>query len=140
MTLFFSVTLAISVVGLVLLLALKRYEMRTGRVLFSTLRPRVRRTLHATVLFVEYILPFLARRSLAKVWSIARSTLLYAIARSTVFVEELLQYILHTIEHTMQPHHTSGRPASAFLEEVAEHKRKLLRKPVERRAIFQKYQ
>jgi hypothetical protein len=139
MALIFSITLLLSIVGLTLLLGIKRYELNTGRMVLKGVRPAVRRVVHTAVLYVEYLLPFLARRSLAHAARVARVVLSRAAARMALFVEETLHHALLGVEHMMQPRQ-SGGAASGFLEEVAEHKRKLLRKPPEHRAIFEKYQ
>ena len=139
MVFIFLITLCLSIAGLSFLLGVKRYEMQTGRVVMRGFRPTLRRATHAVVLFVEYILPFLARRSMAHAASVVRAVLSRSAARVVLFVEETLHHAALGVEHMLQPRPTGGQ-ASVFLQEVAEHKRKLLRKPSSRRAIFEKYQ
>lgn len=137
MTLFFFISLCISALGLLLLLGAKRYEMRTGRVIFARLRPTLQRVIHPIVLFVQYMLPFLARRSLAATVRTVRAALSRTIARVTLYLEATLTRMLAAIQQTMQP--KRGGQASSFLQEVADHKRSLLKDPVEKRAIFEEY-
>ena len=138
MILFFTITLCLSSLGLLLLLSIKRYEMRTSRVLFARARPNISYVLHGIVLFVQHILPFIARRSIAKTFAFMRSSLSRALARLTLYVEVTLKRALTAIQQTMQPRR-SGGSASTFLQEVAEHKSRLLKDPVEKRAIFEEY-
>lgn len=137
MTLFFLITLCVSSLGLILLLLAKRYEMRTGRMVFQRLRPLVRRAVHPVVLFVQYILPFMARRSLRATVRAMRAGLSRILARATLYVETGLARMLHAMQQAMQP--KRGGVASSFLQEVAEHKRKLLNDPEERKAIFEEF-
>ncbi len=138
MTLFFFITLCVSATGLILLLSVKRYEMSTGHVIFVRARPSIARALHTAVLFVQYILPFVARRSLAHAVKLLRAALSNLLARLTVFIEGSLHRLLEEIHHLMQPKRGGGA-ASAFLQEVADHKRKLLKDPAEKRAIFEEF-
>jgi hypothetical protein len=138
MALFFSITLCLSILGLTTLLGLKRYELKTGRIVFERVRPRVRQVLHDVVLIAQYLLPFLARRVLTNVLVAARVLFLRVIARIALFVEETLHRWLGAVEHMLQPH-PSGGQASQFLREIAEHKQSLLKRPAQRRAIIEKY-
>jgi hypothetical protein len=138
MTLFFFITLSLSASGLVLLLGLKHYELQTGHVIFAAIRPGTKRVLHSFVLFVQYLLPFIARRSLAHMFRIIRVALSAMLARLTLYVEASLYRMLRTMQQTMRPRRGGG-PASAFLQEVADHKQKLLKDPVEKRAIFEEF-
>ncbi len=138
MILFFTITLCLSSLGLLLLLGIKRYEMRTERVVFAWARPSVTRVVHIIVLFIQYILPFIARRSIAKVLAFMRSSLSRALARLMLYIEVSLKRALTSIQETMQPRR-SGGTASTFLQEVADHKSKLLKDPAEKRAIFEEY-
>jgi hypothetical protein len=138
MTLFFLITLCTSALGLVLLLSFKRYEMRTGRVVFARLRPVLRRALHPVILFVQYLVPFIARRSLAATVRAARAALSRTTARLVLYVETMLARALTALQQMMQPRR--GGQASSFLQEVADHKRSLLKDPAEKRAIFEEFQ
>ena len=135
MALFFTITLVLSSLGLVSLLMLKSYELRSGRLFMGGLRPALQRALHASVLFIEYIVPGLARRGWGGMWAAARAVLKSALARAILFFEKTLERMLAFMRDLMQPPRGGGE-ASQFLREVAEHKKKLLEKPAGKRAIF----
>ncbi len=135
MVLFLTVAVLISATGMVLVLVLKSYEMRTGRLFLGSLRPPVARSLHNSVLFIEYILPGLARRGVRGAWLAARAVLKAGAARAILFFEAALERMLSIIRDAMQPPRGGGQ-ASQFLRDVAEHKRQLLERPANKRAIF----
>jgi hypothetical protein len=139
MAIFFLTTLCISALALITLLGVKRYELRTGRVAFARIRPRAQRLIQNVILLVQYMLPFLARRSLFALTRGFRLAVGHFVALGVLYVENALRQMLVAIHNILQPKTHVG-PASSFLQEVAEHKRKLLRKPVEKRAIFERYQ
>ena len=58
----FTIMLGVSIVGLTLLLVLKRREMRTGRVMARGLRPSLNRFFHNVFVVFEQALPALTRR------------------------------------------------------------------------------
>ena len=100
MALFLTVLLCLSAAGLVVLISVKRWELTTGRVLISKLRPAAARVLGEGLHFVE-------RRAPAALKDL----------------ERLLERVLNTLRHTT--HVRGGGEASAFLREVAEHKKSL---------------
>ena len=126
MVLFFTSTLITSAVALVLLLSIKRYELNTGRVLGASLRPYSGRFFHAVSLWVERIIPTLARIYSKRIWNTTLGTIHRLTALVVVRVEGTLERTLHTLRHTTNVRHTSS-DASPFLREVSEHKRKLLK-------------
>ena len=135
MTLFFFITLCFSATMLVLLLGVKRYEMNTGHVIFMRARPKAARIVHIVVLFIQHVLPFIARRSAAQAFRLARAGVSNMLARLTLYIETSLRRLLLAIQQGMQPKRGGG-VTSAFLREVAEHKKKLLNDPEERKAFF----
>ncbi len=139
MAAFFFITLCISALGLLTLIGLKRREMRTHRVMFARARPAAERGLHALVLFVQYMLPFMARRSLGAMYRAVRAAFLRLVARGVLLVEETLHRLIALLQGLTQPP-SRGGAASSFLQEVADHKKSLLRKPLAKRAIFEEYQ
>ena len=136
MTLFFFTTLCLSALGLVLVLGVKRYEMNTGHVIFMRARPRLARAMHGVMVFIEHVLPFIARRSAAQALRLARAGVSNMLARLTLYIETGLHRLLSAVQQGMQPKRGGGA-ASAFLQEVAEHKKKLLKDPEERKAFFE---
>ena len=135
MALFLTITLLVSSFGLVLLLALKRYELRTGHLFLAAVRPRAGGVAHAGVMFFEQALPSLMLRSLTRLVSGMRVAAKTTLARSILLFEHALQRMLLFVRDTTGPAQQGG-PASAFLREVADHKRKLLEEKLDKRAIF----
>ncbi len=123
----FTTTLGISIFGMLALLLLKRYELKTGHVLFAGLRPRVNRVFKISLFYVERVLPalvlFLAERSVRSVVTVFHRLT----AQGIVFVEYWLERVLETLRMTTHIPH-SEIPASAFLREVAEHKKTILKR------------
>lgn len=127
MVLFFTTTLALSIVAMVLLLTLKRYELATGRVVFAGARPALNSFFHTVLWFGQQVLPELARNQIERGWNVLLAGVQRAIAYTIVSVEHVLERILHTVRERTQSVRPSGEP-SAFLREVADHKKTLLYK------------
>ena len=139
MVLFFGVGLLVSIVGLVALFMIKRWELQTGNMVFATTRPRIGAWAHATLLWIERVLPALTMHYSKHAGKTAERLLHHGAAQALLAVEHGLERVLNTLRGvTEQPR--SDKEASAFLREVAEHKRKLLRTPAERRAVIEKFQ
>ena len=124
MAAFFSITLAISIVGLLTLLILKHYEMTTGRVVLGGLRPKIGRGV-----------PGMAHMLTARAVRAARERAQQALARAILFFEYNLERVLHLVRQKSQVSKGEGA-ASQFLQEVAAHKQKLLRRSPSKRVIF----
>lgn len=129
MAIFFIVTLALSIVGMVLLLGIKQWELRTNNLLWVSVRPRVGNFFHTFLFWIERVLPALVRvyghRAIraANVWVHRKA------AQGVLFAEHWLERVLHTLRHTTDTKRDAPRGvASAFLQEVAEHKKKLIRR------------
>lgn len=135
MIFFLTSTLLLSSLGIVSLLTLKRYETRTGHLVLAGVRPKVGGVLQTIVLFVEHILPALVRHTIASGWRALRDVLKRLLARGILLFELVLHRMLTYIHDVMQPPQGGGQ-ASAFLREVAEHKRKLLQRSPEKRVIL----
>ncbi len=135
MALFFSISLGVSATGLVLLLVLKRHELRTGRMFLARMRPQRGGVAHSGVMFVEHVLPSLVVSSIKQFFVATRLAARAALARGILLFEHVLQRMLLFVRDMTQPPQGGG-PASAFLREVAEHKRKLLEQKLDKRAIF----
>ncbi len=122
----FTATLITSIVGLVLLLSIKHWELKTGSMVGRNVRPSINRFFHVVLLWSERIIPTLiriySRRALRSSLSFAhRGT-----ARLVVKAEKGLEKTLHTLRHSTDVRRGMGE-ASFFLREVAEHKKQLLR-------------
>lgn len=125
MALFFTATLLISILGLVSLIALKRWELRTGGALGGSLRPRVGRFSEDVLAWFEGSLPELVHRNALHLLELSKNSLHHGVAKAVVFTEGKLEHTLHVLRHTTEEKPRSGE-ASAFLREVAEHKKQLL--------------
>ena len=126
MVLFFTATLLISCFALVLLLSIKRWELTTGRVMGSSLRPHISGFFHTVSLWVEHILPTLVKMYTRGIWQGLQRTAHWITAHVVVRTEHTLERFLHTLRHTTDPRRGMNEKPSLFLREVSEHKRKLL--------------
>ena len=116
---FFIGSLVFSCTGIVLLLTLKRYEMTTGRVMGSGLRPRVSNFFHMISLWIERILPTLVRMYSKILTRAFLSSVHKVTALAVVRVEHTLERTLHTLRHTTDVRRGMSE-ASVFLREVSE--------------------
>lgn len=126
MAFFFTITLAISIVGLCALFGVKRWELSTGSVLWSTVRPKIGAFSHQILLWIEGILPRLVYVYTKRGFHSLRTAAHKFSAFGVLHIERLLERALAFVRHS-----TSAKPSTAevsvFLREVSEHKRKLLR-------------
>jgi len=123
---FFITTLVTSIMGIVLLLSLKQWELRTGAVVGGRARAPVGSFFHAALVWVERILPTLVRVFARR---LVRATSMFvhrAAALGVLWAEYALEHVLDLLRKTTSSRKGMGE-ASAFLREVAEHKRKLLK-------------
>ncbi len=126
--LFLISTLGLSIVAVVALLILKRYEMTTGRVVLGQARPKIGAFFATGLLWIERVFPALfaqaARRSVAYIKKIIHE----GVARGILAVERALEWVLKTLHYTTHPT-SEGRTGevSTFLREVAEYKKKLIK-------------
>jgi len=127
MVLFFIIALAVSIVGMTGLLGFKRYELVSGNVLFASARPAVGTFFRETLWWVEKVLPALIKTYSRRAVHLCKVVLQRGIARSILWVEHTLERVLHTVREQTTTLREPGE-ASAFLREVAEHKRSLTRK------------
>ncbi len=124
MVLFFISTLCVSLLGLSGLLYAKHWELTTGKVLFADHRPRLADFFHTILFWVERVLPTLAHDYALLVWQVTLRSAHATVAYLVLKVEHLLERILHTLRHTTEVDRGVGQ-ASDFLQQVAEHKKKL---------------
>lgn len=135
MVTFFISLLAISIAGLVTLIALKRWEMHTGRVVLGTLRPTASKALGEALYFAEAGMPVMLKRAGRRAYAIARSLFHRFVAWSVLHTERLLERTLRAVRGATQ---LKGEgEVSDFLREVAEHKRSLLKRSAKSRAIYE---
>lgn len=127
MALFFTTLLIIAIVGMSSLLYLKHWELTTGRLALGSVRPRANHFLRVGLFWLETVLPTLARVYARRGARALMHTLHVASAWIVLKIEQVLERALHMLRHTTDARHLPTTQASAFLREVAEHKRKLLR-------------
>jgi hypothetical protein len=126
MVLFFTVLLVISIVGLVSLLVIKRWELRTGNLLLAGARPHVSVASQNVLVWFERVLPHLMVLLVRRGVHLTRVLAHRGAAHSLVWAEHTLERVLGALRGmTEQPR--SNKEASAFLREIAEHKRQLVR-------------
>lgn len=136
MAAFFSLTLIISITGLVSLLMLKHYELTSGRrIALGGLRIRLERFFHSALMVIERGIPGLVGKVATVVVRLFRSRIQRILARAILLFENYLERTLHIVRQKSQPPRGEGA-ASEFLQEVAAHKQKLLRRAPSKRAIF----
>lgn len=131
-----TVTLGVSIAGLLSLLVIKRREMKTGRVMLAGVRPRLRRFFHTILVVVEHVIPGLIRHLVRGILRFMRGGVQRVIARGILVFEQMLERVLHTVRTTSAPPQGSGE-VSNFLREVAAHKRAILKRAPSKRAIFE---
>lgn len=136
MVLFFTITLAVSVVGLLALVGIKHWELQTGKVLLRTVRPSVGAFFGRIRDFSEDMAPDFLKDTLVRAYASVRRVVQRYLAWGLLLAERGVLKVLALLRY--EPHHVagSGGEASAFLREVAEHK-KQLQKDGEERAIHE---
>ena len=135
MWLFFTSTLVISIAGLVSLMALKRWEMATGKILGGSLRPKVGARAHRGLSWLEHALPGLVRQWIAEGGRYARVMFHRFAALAVLLVERGLEKFLQLIRVKTSVKHSDAQ-ASAFLREVSAHKKQLLKSSRNKRVIY----
>lgn len=128
MLFFLTSILIFSSLAMMLLLYVKHLEMRSGRLLFAKIRPHVSAASVRLTATVEQHIPVVLERALRYALHWIRVRVRDIVARILLTVEHSLEAMLDGIKHSLTPPHgASGQASSAFLREVAEHKRKLTR-------------
>lgn len=132
---FFTVTLGISIVGLLSLFILKRYEMRGNRVMLAPMRPGINGFFHSILVFFEYRIPSFLKNLMRSFSAIVRRAFHRLVARAMLLFEYTLEHVLHTVRKKSEAPQGQGE-VSMFLQEVAAHKKSLLKRSAAKRAIF----
>ncbi len=133
MVTFFTAMLSVSLVGIISLLAVKRFELATGKVLFGRARPDG--FFRKFFIFMERVLPAIIRYFIVSFGRYVRSHFQRSVAWVVLHVERLLERVLHTVRTRTTPPPGKGE-VSSFLRAVAEHKSKLVHSAPMDRAIF----
>ena len=124
MVLFFIVTLVFSLCAMILLLAVKRYELSTGRVVFASLRPSTSSFFEKLSRWGRKILPSLARSYIERAMNSALTKIQLWLAKTILALEHVLERVLHAVRERTGEMNIDREP-SAFLREVADHKKNL---------------
>lgn len=134
MVLFFFITLAISITGLILILVLKRIEVRTGRMLLRGARPGAGRFFGGALIFGEHVIPGAARGAVRGLLHLGKQGIQFVRVKIALVFEKKLEVLLHRVRKASRSEPRGE--ASGFLREVADHKRSLQAEPEKKRAIF----
>ncbi len=134
MAMFLTSTLFLSVFGMSSIITTKRFEDRTGHVLFAVMRPRVARGTHAISVFFLHTLPVRTKAALRRAGRYVRSVARHALAASILWLEGVLERMLHAVRHTT-PAQPGTLASSPFLQEVTEYKKALMRRAPSKRRI-----
>ena|SRR3989344_463415 len=128
MAVFLTIVLLLSCVAMAGLLYAKHWELTTGRILFEDKRPQMADFSHRMLVMFETHLPALLQdyRRRALVW--LRGSARAGLAHALLAIEQWLERTLHTLRHKITPPSGATGQASAFLREVAEHKKRLSRR------------
>ena len=136
MVVFLTALLCISLAGLACVLYAKHWEETNGKLMMSRVRPKAGEVLGVGLNFVERRAPALLRDAASRAYAAARTLVHRSTAWAVLQVEQMLEKTLHTLRHTTAAR--SEGEASAFLREVAEHKKSLIEKSGEKKnAIYE---
>ncbi len=136
MVVFLIVLLCVSLAGLSSVLYAKHWEEINGKLMMSRVRPKAGEMLGIGLNFVEKRAPALLRDAAGRGYATARVLVHRTAAWAVLHVERLLEKTLHTLRHTTTAR--SEGEASAFLREVADHKKSLIEKSGEKKnAIYE---
>lgn len=135
MVIFLTAVLVLSCLAMAGLLYVKHWELNTGHTLFAEQRPKAAQVLHAGVIIIERVIPAAIEKGAAEFSVWLRGSARTGLARALAASERALEQALHVLRHKTVPPPTAGGEASAFLREVAEHKKKFLQRSEEKRNI-----
>ncbi len=135
MVIFLTALLCVSIAGLIGLIAVKRWEIESGRLVMSGMRPKAGAVLGESLRFVEQGLPHAVRRTARRAYKLSRLLFHRTVAWTVLQVERVLERTLHTLRHHTAEERGDGE-VSAFLREVAEHKKSLLEQSGEKRSAI----
>ncbi len=135
MALVFTAALVVSIVGMLMLLVMKRYELNTGRIFMAASRPAIGGFFHHKLVWIEYVLPGLIRVGIKRTYVFVRRVLRVWTIRIAIKLETALEKALSRVRHTTLP--ARRGQSSAFLREVAEHKKKLQKELPEERIVVE---
>lgn len=135
MAVFFMATLALSIVGLIVLISLKQWELSTGKLVLGSIRPTLGAYLHAAVYFFEHTLPQRIHALILRAVAALRRGVHAAVAWAVLVTERVLESTLVRLRRKTELPIARRAGVTGFLREVAEHKKKL--QEIEDRAIYE---
>ena len=135
MVLLLTAVLLFSCAGMALLFWAKNWELTTGRVLLAPIRPRLHTFSHNTLVFIEGHMPRALQQFAARAFVWMRTFARHSVARVLLSAESGLEHALYGLRHGIVPPQESQGQASQFLREVTEYKKRLMRRPRERRML-----
>lgn len=135
MAVFFMATLVLSIVGLLLLISLKQWELSSGKLVLGGIRPTLGAYLHAAVYFFEHTLPQRIHALILAASAAARRGIHATVAWAVLVAERVLESSLVRLRRKTELPLVRRSGATGFLREVAEHKKKL--QEIEDRAIYE---
>ena len=124
MVLYFIITLAVSLVGMLALLSAKRYELVSGNLIFANSRPKLAKFSHRMVFLFGTAVPLYVRWQVGRLYRGSTAWIHRAAARGVVNVEHWLERTLRIVRQKTAAPRVPGE-ASPFLREVGEYKKKL---------------
>ncbi len=128
MTQIVIIALYISITAMALLVLIKRWEVRSGKMIASPIRPATAKVAHATVVWLGGVLPGTVRVSVREFFHIFRDIGRLMTARVVLWLEYRLEKTLDFVRLRTTPSRHGGEPVSVFLREVAEYKKMLSRR------------
>jgi hypothetical protein len=127
MLLFLTVVLICSSIAMMLLLYAKHWELTRNRLILASVRPLLSSASSHAIQTVEQRVPLAVRQLGMRIVIWIRLRARDIAARMLIAVEHALEAALVRLKHAFSPAISSEGASSAFLREVAEHKRKLTR-------------
>jgi hypothetical protein len=137
MVTFLTIMLGVSILGMASLLWLKRYELNSGRVFLGRARPAVGEFFHQKLQWLEYVLPGLIRSGLQDLYRAFQRLVHVVAAWVALRLEHGLERALKGLRRATALPKRRGEKTSAFLREVAEHKKKLQNELPDRSTIVE---
>jgi hypothetical protein len=131
-----TVLLGISIVGLISLVVIKRWELSRGTVVMGRVRPAAGLVLGESLNFIEHHLPALVWRGLRRSFIVVRVLVQRLVAWTVIHIERWLERSLSFLRGATQL--PGDGEVSGFLREVAEHKKALQKSSKKKRnAIYE---
>lgn len=116
--------LVFSIVGMVAILSVKRYELTTGKLILGSVRPGLSRKSSRAHFVVTRWLPAYVLYVLFRMYVYVRGWVQKLAARLVLFLERVLERVLIEVKERTTPNRAPGE-ASPFLREVGKYKEEI---------------